>query len=270
MSKMNEEEMVGQEAYDELFMSELRGIAPSHTLQRKAVNIGSDSFAVLRTHGFMRPMMFAGDLNTVFPYQVVSISRVDFWGALLLADYGQANFGMLFRALFSLKGVQPSPETCSWLLQRRTKWPRFAPPLVGQFLQCARSHDSTLDLDGNVWLLTDAESQEDIPNGVKLVEPNISHVRGKGGDRTTLESMYRMSGCKNAVLTATSTFGSCVAALAGAQTQYEIYEDGICRQHSFVDPVDRGTLPFESKEVTMLLDEWAAYSSEKKHNILSS
>lgn len=270
ISRINEHEMMGIEGYDQLFSSELRGVAPSLKLREKAVNIDSSGYSLLRTHGFMRPMIFAHDLNTVFPYQVVKISRVDFWGALLLADYGQANFGMLFKALFTLKGEQPRPESCSWLLQRRTKWARIVPPSMGKFLQCARSHNSTSDFDGNVWLLTDEDLKEELPDGVQLVEPNISHVRGKGGDRTTLESMYRMSACKNAVLTTVSTFGSCVAALAGAKTQYEIFEDGRCQRHRFIDPIDRGTSWWETMEITVLLDEWAAYNYQKDSNVFSS
>lgn len=266
VTKINEQEDMGVEAYDDLFISELSGPEPSYSLQRNAVHISK--FPFFERSGFLRPMMFAHDLNAVFPYQVISIRRYDFWGALLLADYGQAIFGVMFRALFTLKGDEPPKEQCSWLLQRRTKWTRFAPPPVSQYVQCAQSHNSS-DMD-NIWLLTDAESDENIESGVKLVEPNILHVRGKGGDRISVESMYRMSECKNAVLTATSTFGACVAALAGTGSQYEIYEDGHCGALRFVDPVDRGTMPTETKEITMLLDEWAAYSLEKKYNVLSS
>ena len=60
--------------------------------------------------------------------------------------------------------------------------------------------------------------------------------------------MYRMSECKNAVLTATSTFGACVAGLAGALARYEMLEDGSCRPLRFTEPIDGG-------EITMLLDQ---------------
>ena len=253
VSRINEKEVVGVDSYDSLFSSELRGSPPSDDLLRKAVFISNYGF-----YSFLRPLALARDLNEAFPFQVVAIQRCDFWGALVLANVldERHGFSVLFRALFTPKNSTAEPEPCTWLLQRRVVWNRFTPPPVSQYIECARAHGLTTADSASTWLLTDDNmAHQDLPDGVRLVEPNASLTRGEGGDRASVESMYRMSECKNAVLTATSTFGACVAGLAGASAQYEMLEDGSCRTLRFTEPIDNGVLPTESRDITMLIDQ---------------
>ena len=72
-----------------------------------------------------------------------------------------------------------------------------------------------------------------------------------------------MSKCKNAVLTATSTFGACAAGVAGASAQSDMFEDGSCRPLRFTEPIDNGVLPTEKREITMLLDQISSLHSPR-------
>ena len=240
------------DSYDSLFSSELRGPPPSDNLLRKAVQISDAGF-----YGFLRPLALARDLNEAFPFQVIATQHWDFWGALVLANVldERHGFAPLFRALFAPRNSTVQPEPCTWLLQRRVVWNLFTPPPVSQYVECARAHGITAADSASTWLLTDDNHQGDLPDGVQLIEPNASHTRGEGGDRASVESLYRMSECKNAVLTATSTFGACAAGLAEASTQYEMFEDGSCRPLRFTEPIDNGVLPTESRDITMLIDQ---------------
>ena len=59
----------------------------------------------------------------------------------------------------------------------------------------------------------------------------------------TIETMYSMAGsCKRAVLTETSTFGTCIAGLGLMEETYTVSSDGTCNRRQFVDPIDAGTL----------------------------
>ena len=66
--------------------------------------------------------------------------------------------------------------------------------------------------------------------------------RGPCGDRHALETMYKLSNCKNAILTLGSSFGSCISSLAEANRQFRVSEYGECLVSPPTDgPIDANT-----------------------------
>ena len=234
-------EFAGMSGYDDLFISPFhdRRLRPPSGVIENATRIQDC---------LLDQMRFADLGQTYAQHQAVRVDGGDWWGSLLLHNPLYANtifkglkvvdgFPLLFRAMFTLHPPSVEPEkACNWMIQYRTVWPppRYTAP-IDVFLACAEKNGMTPADYGNTWIVTDNPSamlQQASPKAARILEamnvPKEGTCRGPCGDRQAMETMYRLSRCRNAVLTLGSSFGGCIASLAGITRQFRVSHYGEC------------------------------------------
>ena len=248
-------EFAGMSSYDDLFESPFHDIRfrPPSELIENATKVQDC---------FMEKLRFSSDLNKEYDHKVIRIDKGEWWGGLLFHNraYSQTvfkglkpmeGFPILFRAMFSLRPPHVKPEKCSWMIQYRTIWPppRYTAP-IESFLACAVEKGMTPEDYHTTWIVADdpaamiahaSPAARRVLSTMNLPADNVT-CRGPCGDRQAMETMYRLSRCRNAVLTLGSSFGSCISSLAGAPRQYRVSHYGECLPMSAAEgPVDINT-----------------------------
>ena len=234
-------EYAGMSGYDALFRSDLhhpRFRPPTQIIER-AVEVKYDAC-------FAGAMRFSTDLNKDYSARVLRIEGGEWWAPLLFKNRAVKRFAgldlmdgfrRLFRAMFTLRPPRFKVETeCTWLIQYRTIWPpprRTAP--IEAFLACAHAGGLTPAEYRTTWIVADdpaALMAHATPEAARVLSamhlPQAASCRGPCGDRQAMETMYRLSRCKHAVLTLGSSFGTCIASLAGIDRQFRVSEFGEC------------------------------------------
>ena len=243
-------EYAGMSSYDSLFVSEFHNARfrpPPHLIEG-ALNVEHEIC-------FLNKVRYSSDLNQDYNAQVLRMEGGDWWAPLVIKN--QANtmfkgltltdgFPLLFKAMFTLHPPKVEPEECSWIIQYRTIWPppRHTAP-IESFLSCARDHGLTPTDYHTTWIVADdpislmAHATPEATRILSAMNPPRPSCRGPCGDREALETMYRLSRCRNAVLTLGSSFGSCISSLAGASRQFRVSEHGECLAFPHTDgPID--------------------------------
>ncbi len=234
-------EIAGMSSFDDLFESALhdrRFRPPTQLIEN----------ATMLHNCFHDNLRFSADLNNDYTATSIRIDSGEWWGGLLLRNKAYTNtifkglnpiegFPILFRSMFSLHPPHVQPVECSWMIQYRTIWtpPRYTAP-IQSFLDCARARGMTPDDYRTTYIVTDditALLQGASPEGLRvLTAMNLPEeratCRGPCGDRHAMETMYRLSHCRNAVLTFGSSFGSCIANLAATPRQFRVSHYGDC------------------------------------------
>jgi hypothetical protein len=247
-------EFAGMSSFDDLFISDFhdrRFRPPTHLIEN----------ATVAHDCFLERLRFSSDLNKDYNTNSIRIDSGEWWGGLLFRNRAYANtvfkglkpmqgFPVLFRSMFALHPPHVEPEECSWLIQYRTIWlpPRYTAP-IDSFLACARAKGMTPDDYRTTWIIADepgALLQGASPEAARvLAAMNLpkerATCRGPCGDRHAMETMYRLSRCRNAVLTLGSSFGSCIANLAAAPRQFRVSHYGECLAPATEGPVDTNT-----------------------------
>ena len=213
------------------------------------------------------------DMDAVYPHSVLFIQRFDWWAPLLLANQRYSEllfrgttdeeiFSVLFKYLFPLKDEDAAiarPD-CPWFVQVRRNWERKTAPLAA-FVSCARLHS----LDGPGGRLLSDTSEDPGDTGLSLVREGYCRTGESSCDRQTLYTMYALSKCnQGAVLTATSTFGVCIAGLGRIPLVLRVDDQGRCEALSRSDPaLDVGVLASQEKELVqvMQLVDRSAYTA---------
>lgn len=237
-------------AYDDLF-------APSRFLNRPPY-LDEDYFSggfFPHDHCVSKHARF-GNLQKLDQYRVIHFNRYDFWGTHLMNNKRYKNsifrglnvtdgFPFLFRKLFSLKKPVKA-KNCSWMIQYRTQWPPpFYTAPFDDFIKCANSsgltpadYSSTYVISDNPKKIMDTSSPftKSILKQMNLPRSRVTS-RGRSGDLKTMQTMYELSECKNAVVSLGSSFGSCIAGLAHVQKLFRVGHDGSCIpvQHGLID-----------------------------------
>ena len=234
-------EYAGMSDYDALFQSDLH-----HPRFRPPQPLIDGAVAVPYDACFTSAVRFSTDLNRDYSARVLRVEGGEWWAPLLFKNRAvkrfeglnlMDGFQRLFQAMFTLRPPEPPPvEECSWLIQYRTIWPpprRTAP--IEAFLACAHAGGLTPADYRTTWLVTDdpaammAHATPDAARRLSAMRrPEASSCRGPCGDRQAMETMYRLSRCRRAVLTLGSSFGSCIASLAGIDRQFRVSEFGEC------------------------------------------
>ena len=188
---------------------------------------------------------------------VLYLSSGDFWGTLLMLNPKfkhttfrnltiNSGFPILFKMLFKPK-KKVKPKACSWFFQYRYNWPSpYATASFDYYLKCAYENGfSDSDLKTS-WIITD--NPQNLVSGAsyetqrKLLQFNFLEkkkpCRGQCGDNNTIEHMYALSTCQNAVLTHSSSFGVCIAGLANVHTLLKVTRYGECIKplYNLLDP----------------------------------
>jgi hypothetical protein len=246
-------EYAGMSSYDSLFVSEFHNprFRPLPHLMESAVNLEHETC-------FLNRVRFSSDLNQDYNAQVLRTESGDWWAPLVIKN--QANtmfrglkltdgFPLLFRAMFTLHPPTIKPEECSWMIQYRTIWPppRYTAPIEA-FLSCAMDQGLTPADYNTTWIVADdpaalmAHATPEATGIISTMNLPGPSCRGPCGDRQALETMYRLSRCRNAVLTLGSSFGSCISSLAGAKRQFRVSGYGECLVFPTTDgPIDANT-----------------------------
>jgi len=104
-------------------------------------------------------------------------------------------------------------------------------------------------------LITDVDTADDPNNSNLVLKRETTGCRtGLACDLHAVRQMHAYSKCKNAVLTATSTFGACIAGLGEIQNTYVVHGvHGTCHKRQYVDPVDAGVLDHQKKQISEIL-----------------
>ncbi len=253
--QISSKEFAGMSSYDDLFISDFHKPhfrPPTHLIENATVNHAC----------FLERLRFSSDLNKDFTESTIRIDKGEWWGGLLFRNKAYAKtvfkglshvegFPILFRSLFTLHPphIEPLAE-CSWMIQYRNIWtpPRYTAS-IDSFLSCAHARGMTMDDYNTTWIVSDdhrallngasAESLR-IISSMNFAD-NHKTCRGPCGDRRSMETMYRMSHCRNAVLTFGSSFGLCISNLASIQRQFRVGHYGECITPVTKDPVDANT-----------------------------
>ena len=204
------------------------------------------SAAIARDNAeFLRALRFS-DLDSRYPHPVVFVDRDDWWappltlnplysGDALLGDSADRVFAALFGFLFSPKVPVVGHVSCDWLVQRRAVWERQTAPLQA-FVACGTRHGMD-SANQSVVLVSDAPGGHD---AITLAETTGCRA-GLECNRQAVRQMHAYARCRHAVLTATSTFGACIAGLGQIPDVYIVNEDSSC--HARRSPMlDAGAL----------------------------
>ena len=215
------------------------------------------SITIIRTNtDFLRALRFS-DLDSKYPQSVIFVQRDDWWAAPLMhnllyaesvfnGDSAARVFSTLFRFLYSPKVPVANGASCNWLIQRRAVWERKTAPLQ-DFIACGTQHG--MAGDNNVVLISDAS---DTANG--LTKETTGCRTGLECDLQAVRQMHAYSQCQHAVLTATSTFGTCIAGLGEIADSYTVKEDGSCHARSTIDPTEAGVLDHEDHQISNVIN----------------
>lgn len=198
------------------------------------------------------------DVDKEYPQSVVRVARYDWWAPPLFlnpmyqpsvfrGNGSEAWFSELFRYLFRPR-EPPERRRCTWLLQYRAVWERATAPFE-KFLDCAEAHGMAPG-DASAWVTTDdrARASSERARGLQYAAQGCR--RGAECDLRAIQAAYALSECGGAVLTATSTFGACIAGLGRIRDLYKVGESGQCARQARSDPVDAGVLPGQEAQVS--------------------
>jgi len=236
-------ESIGQANFYDIFAKppiafELQRVLAYH-------HIKLNDFCPHTVDSLINPML---DLDSQLPQSVLVIERYDFWGAALFQHFKLPSLPELFAYLFTPR-VPVSPNTdCGTLVQHRTRWERQSAPLDA-LKRCAR------------------DSFPDDP--ITVVSDTTSYCRNGSAvcDLETVQQMVSLSACRNAVLTHTSTFGGCIAALIGSTKNIRIVtSSGECLSPPIpkFPLVEIGTLPGQERQVEASLKYTAATPGHRR------
>ena len=207
---------------------------------------------------FLRSLRFS-DLDSKYPQSVIFLERFDYWApplmlnplyseTVFMGDTSERVFAVLFKFLFSPKSPVVGPVTCDWLIQRRAIWERKTAPLES-FVACGKQHGLAAGEHGVV-LVSDSTAPSN--TAITLVESTGCRT-GLECDLQAVRQMHAYSACKHAVLTATSTFGTCIAGLGEIKDTYIVKEDGSC--HARVNPVmEAGVLDHQPHQISNVIN----------------
>lgn len=239
-------EQMGHSDFASLFQSNLMGQAPPANASTFHTFV-DDCTAFKMRFGDPRQLT----------HEVVSLNTGDFWGSLLMLNplfkyktfHGlgiNEGFPLLFQAIFK-PHMPVKTKKCSWFFQYRYNWPEsYSTSSFDNFIQCAAAHGFTKDHYGTSYIITDNPAQlisgasmqtKRILKKMHFMEKKIP-CRGSCGDNSTIQHMYALSTCQHAVLTASSSFGVCIAGLANTQTVLKVNSYGQCYspKHKLLDP----------------------------------
>ncbi len=240
-------EHIGHSGYSETFDSPRINFSYSEALKRYGwsdSDARNGAVSIDWRHRDFLDHLRNSDMDRVYPQSVVFVQRFDWWAPLLLANplyrslfapiSRQAAFATLFRFLFPLKPedartIESKPR-CDWFVQIRRKWERKTASL-GQFVDCATSQGYDPESSRVSYLLSDtSESPQD--SGLVPVDDGAYCRDGSPNcDRHTLRTMYTLAKCtKGAILTATSTFGACIAGLGRVPRLARVTTSGSCQE----------------------------------------
>jgi hypothetical protein len=250
-------EYAGASNYDSLFESVI------HTEYRKERPLIDEKYIVANDKKCLyEKLRYSHDLNVEFQNQkILRIEGGDWFGSLLFHNPFYKNtvfrglnlsygFPILFKFLFSPKLANNNQKitnvNCSWLFQYRSVWPRKTAS-IDWFMNCAMNHGLLPSHYATTYILTDDVQQmlasARDPNTISALKkmnlPKNKTCRGKCGDQYSIQNMYALSNCQNAVLTLGSSFGTCHAHLAGAKQIFRVGYLGHCIQSSLEEgPID--------------------------------
>lgn len=254
---LNSDENVGSSSFQSLFNSSFldERYRPPAGLASVSLPAGDDCFLVR--------IVQSPDLNReLLAGPIVNVTRWDWWGGLLLRNprYGQtvfrdldvmAGFPVIFASLFRLRDPIPRPVECSWLIQVRLNLlaPWFDTAPIDTFLECATANGMTPRDYRTAWIVTDNKRklwERASPQALRVlslmnVPSEETSCRGACGDRRAMEIMYELSQCKRAVLSFSSSFGSCITSLAGITRVYRVGRYGDCHALGLREPYDMNT-----------------------------
>jgi len=253
-------ETIGHSGYDQTFGSPPIMFSYRDVLQYFGVtDTKAGSATIDWRHRDFLVNLRTRDMDQMYPHSVIFVQRFDWWGPLLLANRhyhplfhtvtASDAFPILLRYLFPLKAVdQQTLDTtppCSWFVQIRRKWERKTAPL-SQFVQCAENNGYTTS-DATVSYLASDTSESPLNSGLTPVSTTYCRSGAPDCDRNTLKTMYALSKCTTgAVLTATSTFGACIAGLGRIPKVFRVTDTGQCQRLRNSDPaLDVGVLSSE-------------------------
>lgn len=264
-------EHIGHSGYSETFDSPRINFSYSEALKRYGwsdSDARNGAVSIDWRHRDFLDHLRNSDMDRVYPQSVVFVQRFDWWAPLLLANplyrslfapiSRQAAFATLFRFLFPLKPedartIESKPR-CDWFVQIRRKWERKTASL-GQFVDCATSQGYDPESSRVSYLLSDtSESPQD--SGLVPVDDGAYCRDGSPNcDRHTLRTMYTLAKCtKGAILTATSTFGACIAGLGRVPRLARVTTSGSCQELATSDPaLDVGVLETQQPELVQAM-----------------
>ena len=273
---LNEWETIGMTKFDQLFNSSSFNkpeLKPPEDVLKRAKHFDKSCF--------IHHIAVSNDLDAdllMHKEEAIISDGYDWWGGLLLKNrhYKQSHFNglnfstgfpILFKTLFGLAPLSSSspllplpllhpvvqePVECNWVIQYRVKRPRPKWLLIpiDNFINCAKSKGMTPQDYKKTWIVTD-----DVNALLEHASPQSRHIlssmnlplqnescRGPCGDRVAVETMYKLSQCKRAVLTFGSSFGSCITSLAGIRPVYRVGRLGECDEFPSDEPYDMNTV----------------------------
>jgi hypothetical protein len=252
--------VIGIESFDQLFDSPLHDprFKPPHSV-RTNETYQVDKACLL--HGAAT----SPDLNRDLMHdkEVAISAGCDWWGGLLLKNPHYKHtifkglnfttgFPVLFRSLFKLRPPIPQPVECSWLIQYRsrlstTRWRKHP---IDRFIECAMAKGMSHREFRSTWIVTDDKDaliESASPQSKRLMSimnlpADEERCEGQCGNRYAMETMYRLTQCKHAVLSFGSSFGSCITSLAGIKDIYRVGRFGECHEMPSDEPTDMNTV----------------------------
>jgi hypothetical protein len=245
-------EYISQSAFEDVFLKPPIEFSYTRALQKYGAR--SDSIRIDTDNTRFLNDLRHTDIDKMYPQSVVYIARYDWWAPPLIMNkmytdvFGNKSshdiFSEFFQFLFQPKSSQRT--TCDWLIQYRAVWERKTAPF-SDFVACARLQG----LQKNERVLISSDS-------VGSVHPVIANstIMPEGCRNSTqcdveaVKTIYALSNCKKAVITDTSTFGTCIAGLGKMKDVYYVNSTGSCVQKETVDPIDAGVLVGQEKQVT--------------------
>lgn len=238
-------EFGGMVAYDDLFNASF----PTKRPPTLHADYMPNEFCVSRLVQF-------GNLHALDDHKIVHLNRHDFYGTHLMKNRRYKDtvfkdldvykgFPILFQRMFALK--KPiHRKTCSWFIQYRTVWPPpFHTAPFDDYIKCAKksgltpeNYSTTHVISDNPMMIVQRSSPETrrVLDQMNLPRSKVT-CRGKCGDLKSMQTMYELSGCKNAIVSLGSSFGACIAGLANVENWYRVGHDGACTRmkHGLVD-----------------------------------
>lgn len=208
---------------------------------------------------FLNALRFR-NLDEVYPESVILIERFDWWARPLLANefysdvFQGVTFSSMFRYLLKPKQkLQPRglENNCSVMVQHRTKWDRQTAPFE-KFMECAVLNKTIAPQ--SVYITTDSQETAVRTSGQHCMP--VGCRDGLDCDVQALQTMYALAdSCPRAILTATSTFGACIASLGDMHEVSVVHSDGRCETRNNQDFLsEAGVLQGEPRQITEVMD----------------
>ena len=235
-------EVIGQSEFSSLFQTRLLSKPPPAWANTLDLNV-DECLAFKMRYGDVRQIK----------NDVVSLNSGDFWGSILLLNpifkestFKNLNmnegFPVLFKHLFN-PHVHSRPKRCSWFFQYRYNWAKeYSTAPFDNFLGCATTYGFTKEHYSTSYVITDNLTAlmqgASLPTKKILTKMNFiekkTPCRGPCGDNSTVAHMYALSSCQHAVLTASSSFGVCIAGLGNIQNVVKVSRYGDCHRPKYL------------------------------------